>query len=130
MRVFIIDTSNVDPGLQGGLVGVIGRSHPSAEEKQECIDTVSRLAMDGWAISADPFTPIGWLAAVTAESACVPFVSASRLSVTGTAPPFRQLGRGWLWSGRQAQWGGLLWCTPVVSIRDEPAADAQDPGRA
>jgi hypothetical protein len=35
--------------------------------------------MDGWAIAADPHTPIGWLAALTAETACVPFVNLARL---------------------------------------------------
>ena len=38
------------------------------------METVSRYAKDGWAIAADPFTPIGRLAALTAETACVPFV--------------------------------------------------------
>lgn len=84
MRVFIIDTSNVGPELQGGLVGVVGSTHPTKEEKQECVDTVSRYATDGWAISADPFTPIGRLAALIAEAACVPFVSANRLGMTET----------------------------------------------
>lgn len=82
MRVFIIDTSNTGPQMQGGLIGVVGSTHPTKEEKQECVDTVSRYAMDGWAISADPFTPIGWLAALTAEAACVPFVSAARPAMT------------------------------------------------
>jgi hypothetical protein len=79
MRVFVIDTSNMGPELQGGLIGVVGSVDPSAEEKQECVDTVSRYAMDGWAIAADPHTTIGWLAAVTAETACVPFVYLNRL---------------------------------------------------
>jgi len=85
MRIFIIDTSNMGPELQGGLVRVVGSTNPTKEEKRECVDTVSRYAMDGWAISADPFTPIGWLAALTAEAACVPFVSAARLAMTVTA---------------------------------------------
>jgi hypothetical protein len=59
MGVFIIDTSNMGPELPGGLIGVVGSTHPTGEEKQECVDTVSRYAMDGWAISADPSTPIG-----------------------------------------------------------------------
>jgi hypothetical protein len=75
MRVFIIDTSNVGPELQCGLIGVVGSAHPSEEEKRECVDIVSRYAIGGWAISSDPFTPIGWLAAITAETARVPFVS-------------------------------------------------------
>lgn len=79
MRVFVIDASNMGPKLQGGLIGVVGSTDPSAEEKQECVDAVSRYAVDGWAIAADPHTPIGWLAALTAETACVPFVSLSRL---------------------------------------------------
>ena len=87
MRVFIIDTSNMGPELQGGLIGVVGSATPDAEWKEECLDTVSRYAMDGWAISADPFTPIGWLAALTAEAVCVPFVSADRLAAIETAAP-------------------------------------------
>lgn len=85
MRVFSIDTSNMGPELQGGLIRVVGSTHPTREEKEECVDTVRRYAMDGWAISADPFTPIGWLAALTAEAACVPFVSTPRLAKTVTA---------------------------------------------
>lgn len=79
MRVFIIDTSNLGPELQRGLIGVVGSVDPSPEEKKECVDTVSRYAADGRAIAADPHTPIGWLAALTAETACVPFVSLSRI---------------------------------------------------
>ena len=74
MRVFIIDTTHMSPELQRGLIGVVGSSSPSPEEKKECVDTVSRYAVDGWAIAADPHTPIGHLAALTAETACVPFV--------------------------------------------------------
>ncbi|WP_374009889.1 hypothetical protein [Leifsonia sp. LS-T14] len=81
MRVFIIDTSNMAPELQGGLIGVEGSSDPTAAEKQECVETVSQYAMDGWAIAADPRTPIGWLATLTAETACVPFVNLTRLAV-------------------------------------------------
>lgn len=79
MRVFIIDASNMGPELRGGLIGVVGSPNPSAEEKKECVETIARYAVDGWAIAADPHTPIGWLAALTAESACVPFVSLGRL---------------------------------------------------
>jgi hypothetical protein len=60
--------------LQRGLIGVLGSNSPSSEEKRECVETVSRYAVEGWAIAADPFTPIGRLAALTAEAACVPFV--------------------------------------------------------
>lgn len=74
MRVFIIDTTQMGPELQGGLIGVVGSANPSAEEKKECVDTVSRYAVDGWAIAADPFSPLGRLAALTAEAACVPFM--------------------------------------------------------
>lgn len=80
MRVFIIDTSNMAPELQGGLLGVEGSSNPRAAEKQECLEIVSQYVMDGWAIAADPHTPIGWLAALTAETACVPFVNLARLA--------------------------------------------------
>jgi hypothetical protein len=82
MRVFIIDTSNMAPELHGGLIGVEGSPNLTAAEKQECVETISQYVMDGWAISADPSTPIGWLAALTAETACVPFVNLTRL-----APP-------------------------------------------
>lgn len=74
MRVFVIDTRNMGPELQGGLIGVVGSLSPSSSEKNECVDTVSRYALDGWGVAADPFTPIGQLAALTAEAACVPFV--------------------------------------------------------
>ncbi|WP_431245319.1 hypothetical protein [Leifsonia xyli] len=80
MRVFIIDTSNMDPELQDGLIGIEGSSDPTAAEKQECVETVSTYVMDGWAIAADPFAPIGWLAALIAETACVPFVNLARLT--------------------------------------------------
>ncbi|MGO4592648.1 hypothetical protein AB4Z18_02405 [Leifsonia sp. 2TAF2] len=80
MRVFIIDTRRMAPELQGGLLGVEGASNPTPAEKMECVETVSQYAMDGWAIAADPTTPIGWLAALTAETACVPFVNLARLA--------------------------------------------------
>ncbi len=83
MRVFIIDTRNMGPELQGGLIGVIGSVFPTAEEKRECVETVSRYATDGWAIAADPRTLIGRLAALTAETACVPFLALEK--VTGPA---------------------------------------------
>lgn len=81
MRVFVIDTRNMGPELQGGLIGVEGSESPTVEEKRECVETVSRYAADGWAIAADPHTPIGRVAALTAESACVPFLNFSRLEV-------------------------------------------------
>lgn len=83
MRVFAIDTRNMGPELQGGLVGVVGSTSPSAEEKRECVETVSRYAVDGWAIAADLRTPIGRLAALAAETACVPFVAFNRVSERG-----------------------------------------------
>ncbi|MEN2736433.1 hypothetical protein ABCS02_01475 [Microbacterium sp. X-17] len=86
MRVFIIETSNMAPELHGGLVGVEGSPNPTAVEKRECIETVSTYVMDGWAIAADPHTPIGWLAAFTAETACVPFVNLTRLAPAGPRP--------------------------------------------
>lgn len=75
MRVSIIDTRHMGPELPGGLIGVVGSLSPNAEEKNECIETVSRYVVDGWAIAADPSTPIGQLAALTAEAAGVPFVN-------------------------------------------------------
>ncbi len=83
MRVFAIDTRNMGPEVQGGLIGVVGSTSPTAEEKRECIETVSRYAVDGWAIAADPRTPIGRLAALTAETACVPFVAFTRVAERG-----------------------------------------------
>jgi hypothetical protein len=74
MWVFVIDTRTMGSELQGGMIGVVGSLSPSPQEKNECVEAVSRYAADGWAISADPFTPIGRLAALTAEAGCVPFV--------------------------------------------------------
>lgn len=82
MRVFIIDTRGMAPELQGGLICVEGSSDPTAAEKMECVETVSEYVMNGWAIAADPHTPIGWLAALTAETACMPFVNLARLSAS------------------------------------------------
>lgn len=79
MRVFVIDTRNMGPELQGGMIGVVGSLSPSPEDKRECVETVSRYVLDGWAIAADPFTPLGRLAALTAETACVPFLDLSTL---------------------------------------------------
>lgn len=79
MRVFIIDTRNMGPELQGGMVGVAGSAHPDVAEKKECVETVSQYAVDGWAIAADPHTVLGQLAALTAEAACVPFLDLKRL---------------------------------------------------
>lgn len=83
MRVFVIDASNMGLELQGGLIGVVGSVFPTAEEKKECVETVSRYATDGWAIAGDPSTLIGRLAALTAETACVPFVAFNRVPDRG-----------------------------------------------
>lgn len=83
MRVFVIDASNMGPELQGGLIGVVGSVFPTAEEKKECVETVSRYAGEGWGIAADPRTLIGRLAALTAETACVPFVAFNRVAQRG-----------------------------------------------
>ncbi|SDH62062.1 hypothetical protein SAMN04515691_0677 [Leifsonia sp. 98AMF] len=85
MRVFIIDTTHMGPELQRGLIGVVGSTSPTPEEKKECVDTVSRYAVDGWAIAADPHTLIGHLAALTAETACVPFLALDRVRRAGGA---------------------------------------------
>ncbi|MEY9853538.1 hypothetical protein ABH923_003216 [Leifsonia sp. EB41] len=84
--VFIIDTRNMGPELQGGMIGVAGSAHPSAAEKRECVETVSGWAVDGWAIAADLHTVIGRLAAMTAETACVPFVSFDRVIQQSEGP--------------------------------------------
>lgn len=83
---FIIDTRNMDPELQGGMIGVAGSVNPSAAEKRQCLETVSGWAVAGWAIAANPHTMIGWLAALTAEAACVPFVSFDRLIQRSEGP--------------------------------------------
>ena len=57
-----------------------GSSNPAPAEKKDCVETISEYGTDGWAIAADPNTPIGWLAALTAETACVPFVNLARLA--------------------------------------------------
>ncbi|MEV8212909.1 hypothetical protein [Leifsonia sp. NPDC077715] len=44
------------------------------------METVSHYVADGWAIAADPHTSIGRLAALTAETACVPFVNLARVA--------------------------------------------------
>lgn len=81
MRVFVIVTSNMALELQCGLIGLEGSEIPTASEKQECVETVNKYVMDGWAITADPSTPTGWLAALTAETACVPVVNLNRLAI-------------------------------------------------
>jgi hypothetical protein len=86
MRAFIIDTSNRGPELQGGMIGVVGSAVPTADEKRDCVEMVSRYAKDGWAVAADAFTPIGRLAALTAEAACVPFLALDRAVRTGGTP--------------------------------------------
>lgn len=53
MRVFVIDTRDMAPELQSGLLGVEGSTNPTATEKQECVETVSHYVLDGWAIAAD-----------------------------------------------------------------------------
>lgn len=83
MRVFIIDPSSMGPELQGGLIGVVGSVFPTAEERRECVETVARYAQDGWAIAGDPRTLIGRLAALTAETACVPFLAFDRVPQHG-----------------------------------------------
>ena len=86
MRVFIIDTRNMGPELQGGLLGVVGSVSPTAAEKKECVETVGQYAVDGWAIAADPHTVIGQLAALTAEAACVPFMAFDRVTRHSSGP--------------------------------------------
>ncbi|MFF2050320.1 hypothetical protein ACFVU2_01845 [Leifsonia sp. NPDC058194] len=78
MRVFIISTANMGPELRGGLIGVVGSANPSADEKTECVEALSRLVAEGWAIAADPHTVIGRLAAIAAEAGAAPFVSLGR----------------------------------------------------
>jgi hypothetical protein len=91
MWVFIIDTRNMAPELQGGMIGVAGSANPSAAEKRECVEAVSRWAGDGWAIAADPHTVIGRLAALTAETACVPFMAFDRVLQQSSGPEIAPL---------------------------------------
>jgi len=79
MNLFILDTRDRGSKYRGGLVCVVGASTPTAEEKKACIDAVSRYAMDGWAIAADPHTLIGRLAARTACAAGAKFVPLARV---------------------------------------------------
>lgn len=74
MRVFIIDTANREFNLRCGLIGIAGHSYATADEKLHCVEEVSRHVVDGWAIAADPTTPLGRLAALVAAAGCVPFV--------------------------------------------------------
>jgi hypothetical protein len=74
------------PELQGGLIGVEGFPDPTAAKKHEFVEAISHYLMDGWAIAADPTTPIGRLAALNAETACMPFVNLTRIALVETAP--------------------------------------------
>lgn len=73
--VFIIDTTDMGPEVRGGLVAVVGSEIPTASEKSQCVEMISRYVVEGWAIAADPGTPLGRIAALTAERGCVPFVA-------------------------------------------------------
>lgn len=92
MRVFVIDTKNMGPELRGGLIAVVGSASPTTLEKTECVEVISGYALDGWAIAADPHTLIGRIAARTAQSAGVPFVSLGRVPESGALP---RGARGW-----------------------------------
>lgn len=98
MRVEVIRSSNLSAVFQGGRIGVVGSTGPIAEETKESIHVVSRYALDGWAIAADLSTPIGMIAALTAEAACVPFVPFDRLlnavQVERAYTTSPQIGRG------------------------------------
>lgn len=78
VRVFIIDTANLGFDLRGGLIGIAGGTQATADEKLRCVEEVSRYVVDGWAIAADPSTPLGRLAALAAAAGCVPFVGLNR----------------------------------------------------
>lgn len=86
MKIFIIDPGDRDSKLRGGLICVIGSANPDANEKRACVDIVSKYAMDGWAIAADPHTLVGRLAARTACAAGAPFVSLGRVPSGGVLP--------------------------------------------
>lgn len=80
MRAFVIDAAHLGLGLRGGVIGIGGSLHPTVEEKRFCVEQASRYAAEGWALAADPFTPLGGLAALVAEAACVRFVSLDHLN--------------------------------------------------
>ncbi|WP_162940205.1 hypothetical protein [Gryllotalpicola protaetiae] len=80
LRIFILDTGDRDSALRGGLICVTGSANPTPGEKAACVDIVSRYAMDGWAVAADPRTSLGRLAARTAFSARVPFLALTRVA--------------------------------------------------
>jgi hypothetical protein len=46
VRVFVIDTRNTVPELQGGMTGVVGKVFPFAEEKTVRGEMVSRYVGD------------------------------------------------------------------------------------
>lgn len=74
MRVYVIDAGKNVPEQRRGIIGVDGSARPSAAEKIECIEVVTRLADQGWAIAAQPGTPIGALAVSAARAMGVPVV--------------------------------------------------------
>jgi hypothetical protein len=55
------------------------------------VEAVSRWAVEGWAIAADPHTVLGRLAALTAETACVPFMAFDRVIQQGSGPSIAPL---------------------------------------
>ena len=85
MRVFIIDATNLGSELRRGLIGIVGGLHPTVEEKGFCVDMASRYVADGWALAADPCTPLGRLVALVAEAGCAPFVSLGRVNQIAAA---------------------------------------------
>ena len=88
MRVYVIDADNGVPELRRGVIGVTGSARPSAAEKMECVEAVTRLADQGWAIAAQPKTVIGVLAARAAQAMGAPFVALDqhgRIRVLGQA---------------------------------------------
>jgi hypothetical protein len=87
MQFIALDVTGLAVELRGGLMQVVGSDKPTAEEKCECVDEVSRYAMDGWCIAADLNTTIGRLAALTAQHVGGPFVPIRVTSQrSGTTP--------------------------------------------
>ncbi|WP_345761691.1 hypothetical protein [Diaminobutyricibacter sp. McL0608] len=85
MQTRIIDGSSYGEVGKRGIVAVTGPDRPTTEEKIECVETVTKLGDDGWAIAADLTTPIGKLTRRAADAINAPFIDV-RQAFTSTRP--------------------------------------------
>jgi hypothetical protein len=85
MRVYVIDAGNSVPEQRRGIIGIDGPGAPTLAEKLECIETVTRLADQGWAIAARLSTPIGRLSERAAKSMGVPILELEGLQRDGSS---------------------------------------------